>query len=409
MIQLKLIPFLFLLIFGTSQCSSQQTQEAAKETIAIASPVVPAKLQVGAAQLNKYLPLIKGKRIALVVNQTSTIGNIHLVDSLRSLGIDIVSIFAPEHGFRGKVDAGEQVADGKDLKTGIPLLSLYGKNKKPSAKQLAGIDWVLFDIQDVGARFYTYISTMHYVMDACAEYQVPFMVLDRPNPNGHYVDGPILEKKFKSFVGMHPIPIVHGMTVGEYAKMVNGQGWLTGGQQCVLTVIPCENYTHDTTYDLPIKPSPNLPNSRSIYLYPSLCLFEGTQVSVGRGTNTQFQVYGHPDFKNASYEFTPVSMEGAKYPKHENQRCKGYNLQTIPLTDLQQRDRLNLSYLLESYRDFDSKPSFFLKNLFFDKLAGTDKLRLQIIAGKTESEIRDSWQADLKAFNVTRSKYLLYE
>jgi len=404
----KLIALLFLFITGGQQCTS--TQQASKNPSTATTQILAEDkpLQVGAVQMESYLPLLKGKNIALVVNQTSRVGQQHLVDALLDKEIAITTIFAPEHGFRGTADAGEKVADGKDAKTGIPLRSLYGKNKKPSAAQLEGIDWVVFDIQDVGARFYTYISTMHYVMEACAENKVKFLVLDRPNPNGHYVDGPVLDKKYKSFVGMHPIPIVHGMTVGEYAQMVNGEAWLAEGQKCDLTVITCKNYTHQTPYELPIKPSPNLPNSRSIYLYPSLCLFEGTSVSVGRGTNTQFQVYGHPDFEEGDYSYTPVPMEGAKYPKHKNTACKGYDLRKISMAHLQTDHGFNIQYLLKFYKQSKNKESFFLKNRFFDKLAGTDQLRLQIIAGKTEEEIRETWQEGLMAFKVIRERYLLY-
>ena len=405
----KLIAFLLLFITGSQQCTSTQ-QETSPPIVQKEQPFIEKKsILVGAAQMESYLPLLKGQNIALVVNQTSRVGEQHLVDALLSKKVAIKTIFAPEHGFRGKADAGEKVADGKDAKTGIPLLSLYGKNKKPSAAHLKDIDWVVFDIQDVGARFYTYISTMHYVMEACAENGVKFLVLDRPNPNGHYVDGPVLEKKYTSFVGMHPIPIVHGMTVGEYAQMVNGEAWLANGQSCDLTVIPCKNYTHQTPYDLPIKPSPNLPNNRSIYLYPSLCLFEGTSVSVGRGTNTQFQVYGHPDFQEGNYTYTPTPMEGAKYPKHKEKLCKGYDLRKIPIQELQTTHGFTIDYLIDFYKNLDSKESFFLKNLFFDKLAGTDQLRLQIIAGKTAAEIRESWQSDLAAFKLIRERYLLYE
>ncbi len=407
---LKLFPTFLFFVLLVVQCTQTTTVERtnAPDKEIEPPPKVISSIEMGASQMDKYIRLLNGKRIALVVNQTSRIGNTHLVDTLLSKGINIQTIFAPEHGFRGKADAGEKVADGKDKATGIPLISLYGKHKKPTADDLKDIDWVLFDIQDVGARFYTYISTMHHVMEACAEHEVKFMVLDRPNPNGHYVDGPVLDPAFSSFVGMHPVPIVHGMTVGEYARMINGEKWLKDGLSCHLTVVPSNNYNHDIVYELPVKPSPNLPNMRSIYLYPSLCLFEGTVMSVGRGTNTQFQVYGHPDNVKGEYQFTPVPMEGAKYPKHQGKNCIGKDLRNIPIAKLQTNHGFDLSYLLESYQNFEDKEKFFLKNLFFDKLAGTDQLRQQIIAGQPEAEIRASWAADLAKFKAKRAKYLIY-
>ncbi|MEM1324348.1 MAG: DUF1343 domain-containing protein [Bacteroidota bacterium] len=367
------------------------------------------KIVVGAEQLNLYLPLLKNKSVAMLVNQTSMVGETHLVDTLHQLGLNIKAIFAPEHGFRGEADAGEKVTDGRDPKTNIPIISIYGKNKKPSAAQLKGIDVVVFDIQDVGARFYTYIYSMYYVMEACAENDIDFLVLDRPNPNGHYVDGPMMKDEHTSFIGLHPIPVVHGMTVGEYAQMVNGEGWLKDGKKCRLDVVLCKNYNHKKFYELPIKPSPNLPNIRSIYLYPSLCFFEGTTASLGRGTNTQFQVYGHPDYPKGDYTFTPVSMPGAKYPKHENKLCRGYSLvDTPPMKTLQQRGRIDLSYLIDFYNNFPDKSNFFRKDGFFELLAGTDELRKQIEAGMSEAEIRESWQAGLDEFKQTRKQYLLY-
>ncbi len=364
------------------------------------------ELKVGAAQLDLYLPSIKNKTIALVVNQTSTIGNQHLVDSLLSLGIQIKTIFAPEHGFREMADAGAKIADARDPKTKLPIISLYGEKRKPTPADLKGIDLILFDIQDVGARFYTYISSMHYVMEACAENNVGFMVLDRPNPNGHYMDGPVLDTAFRSFVGMHPIPVVHGMTIGEYAKMVNGEKWLKEGIQCNLDVVPCQSYTHQTFYEVPIKPSPNLPNARSIYLYPSLCFFEGTVVNEGRGTNKQFQVYGDPKSIIGGYEYTPIAMPGAQSPKHQNKLCRGFDLSNIPLDTLQAQQRINLSYLIEFYAAYPEKSKFF--NSFFDKLAGNATLKQQIIQGMSEAAIRATWQKGLDAFTEIRAKYLLY-
>lgn len=373
-------------------------------------PAPPSGLKVGAERLDLYLPQLRESRgVALLVNQTSMVGKTHLVDTLLALGVKVSRIFAPEHGFRGQADAGEKVRDGKDLQTGLPIISLYGSSRKPPAEALEGIDWVVFDIQDVGARFYTYIGSMHYAMEACAEQGVRFMVLDRPNPNGHYVDGPVLDTAYRSFVGMHPVPVVHGMTVGEYARMINGEGWLLGGRQCELTAVPCAGYTHDTPYELPVAPSPNLPNMRAIYLYPSTCFFEGTVASEGRGTTNQFQVYGHPDYPAGNYTFTPVSMPGAKQPKLEGRLCRGYSLADKHPDSIRAGAMVNLSYLIEFYRNFPDKENFFLENLFFDKLAGGSRLRQQIIAGKTEAEIRKSWQEGLDSFRKIRRKYLLYE
>ncbi|MBT6816123.1 MAG: DUF1343 domain-containing protein [Flavobacteriales bacterium] len=358
-----------------------------------------SQIKVAAERTKTYLPLLEDNKIAIVGNQTSMIKNTHLVDSLISLGLDIIKVFSPEHGFRGKSDAGAKIEDGIDVKTGIPIISLYGKNKKPSSKQLENIDVLLFDIQDVGARFYTYISTLHYVMEAAGEHNIKVIKLDRPNPNGHYIDGPIREDGFESFVGMHPIPIVHGMTIGEYAKMINAENWISN--KCNLTVIEMENYNHDMHYNLPIKPSPNLPNSKSINLYPSLCLFEGTNISIGRGTDYPFQHFGAP-YLESNYSFTPKSGEGSKYPKHKNIECFGTDLrfQDNYLTDI------NLNWIINSYNNCPYKEKFFTN--FFDKLAGTDKLRLQIIDGKTEKEIKGSWIEGLDEFKLTRKKYLLY-
>ena len=357
------------------------------------------KLVLAAERTNLYLHHLENKKVGVVGNQTSMIANTHLVDSLLSLGIDVVKVFSPEHGFRGKADAGAIIEDGIDSKTGIPIISLYGKNKKPKDEQLQGIDILVFDIQDVGVRFYTYISTLHYIMESAAESNIKVIVLDRPNPNGHYVDGPILDTAFQSFVGMHPIPIAHAMTIGEYAKMINGENWIT--TKCELIVIEMENYTHNTNYDLPIKPSPNLPNARSVNLYPSLCLFEGTNISIGRGTDYPFQHFGAPYMKS-NYSFMPKSGEGSKYPKHEDIMCFG--------TDLRfQEDYLtaiNLNWIIETYKQCSEKEEFF--NNFFNTLAGTDKLKKQIIAGMTVREIKASWQEGLEAFKRIRRKYLIY-
>ena len=358
-----------------------------------------SQIKVAAERTNIYIPLLKKQNVAIVGNQSSLIQNTHLVDSLLSRKVNIVKVFSPEHGFRGTADAGAKIEDGIDEKTGLPIISLYGKNKKPTPKQLDGIDVILFDIQDVGVRFYTYISTLHYVMEAAAENNRKVIVLDRPNPNGHYIDGPMREIGFESFVGMHPIPIVHGMTIAEYAQMINGENWISN--KCNLEVITMENYTHDMHYDLPVKPSPNLPNARSVNLYPSLCLFEGTTVSIGRGTDYPFQHFGAP-YLQSSYSFTPKSGEGSKYPKHENKTCYGFDLR------FQENyfTTINLDWIIYCYNNSDNKEKFF--NNFFDKLAGTDKLRLQIIEGKNSKEIKANWQSDLVEFRKKREKYLLY-
>ncbi len=357
------------------------------------------KIQTGAERIDVYIPLLHNKNVAVVGNQSSIINQTHLVDSLLILNINIVKVFSPEHGFRGSADAGEKIENEVDEKTGIPILSLYGKNKKPDVKQLEDVDILLFDIQDVGARFYTYISTLHYVMESAAENNVKVIILDRPNPNGHYIDGPIRENGFESFVGMHPIPIVHGMTIGEYARMINGEGWIA--EKCDLDIIKMENYNHDMHYNLTIKPSPNLPNSKSINLYPSLCLFEGTNISVGRGTKYPFQHFGAPYLKS-NYSFTPRSTQGSKFPKYEDQKCFG--------TDLRFQDNylteINLDWLIYAYRNCPEKEQFF--NKFFDKLAGTDKLKLQIISGENSKEIKNSWEEGLREFKKTRSKYIIY-
>ena len=416
-LKLNILLFAIFTFSLNSQCAPKEIAGTQKDTTEVLTPkggdaavettILTEEIIVGAERAKTYLSELKGKKIGLIVNQTSTVKESHLVDWLIAQNIDIQKIFAPEHGFRGTADAGAHIKNSKDPKTGLPIFSLHGKNKKPTADQMAGLDLIIFDIQDVGARFYTYISTMHYVMEACAENNVDFWVFDRPNPNGHYVDGPILDPSYQSFVGMHPIPVVHGMTVGEYAHMVNGESWLTNGAQCNLSVVKCENYTHDRAYELPIKPSPNLPNAASIYLYPSLCFIEGTTASAGRGTNLQFQIYGHPDYSGGDFEFTPKSMPGAKYPKHENKVTYGYNLSKEPLSKLRERG-LDLNYLIDFYRFFPNKEAFFLKNKFFDKLAGTDALRKDIIAGKTAEEIRASWQPGLEKFKAIRAKYLLY-
>jgi uncharacterized protein YbbC (DUF1343 family) len=363
-------------------------------------------IQTGADQIDSYLPRLKGKKIAIVANQTSVISDrkktTHLVDSLVSLNLNIKKVFAPEHGFRGKADAGESIEDGVDKKTKLPIISLYGKNKKPTRDQLKGINLVIFDIQDVGARFYTYISTLHYVMEACAELNIPLILLDRPNPNGHYIDGPVLETDHKSFVGMHPVPVVYGMTIGEYGQMINGEKWLKDGVKASLTVIKLKNYTHNSEYILPIKPSPNLPNEKSVNLYPSLCFFEGTNVSAGRGTDMQFQIYGSPFLnKKSKFTFTAVPNEGSKYPKHAHAISYGEDLRKV-----NKLSNINLSWLIKAYKQNRTK-SFF--NSFFTKLAGTKSLQTQLEKEVSESVIRASWKKGLDKFKIVRNKYLIYQ
>lgn len=417
--------FCFLLLIA---CGSKSNNESAKVySIPKQNPSkTNTKIQeekpiiVAANQTQEYLPLLKGKRVGIVANQTSVIfkqeeiatssnaprnnNYLHLVDSLISLKINIKKVFAPEHGFRGKADAGEHVKDGVDTKTQLPIFSLHGKYKKPTSDQLKDLDIMIFDIQDVGVRFYTYISTLHYVMEACAENNVPLIILDRPNPNGNYVDGPTLKKEHSSFLGMHPIPLVHGMTIGEYAHMINGEKWLANGMACNITVIPVKNYTHSSTYWLHIRPSPNLPNDHSITLYPSLGLFEGTNINAGRGTEFQFQRYGAPflDKKHYDFNYTPVSNFGAKYPKHKGEICYGMDLSKIKAERM-----FTLKYIIDAYTHSTDKSKFFVtKN--FTTHAGTEELQKQIESGMTEEEIKASWQEELNSFKALRKQYLLY-
>lgn len=414
----------YLLLAGclivTISCSSKTKLNANEEAGTISDTTsLKRSIQTGAENFTVYLPLLKNKKVGIVTNQTGIISSlkinataipqnttseltkISLVDFLLEQNIALPKIYAPEHGFRGTADAGELIKDGKDTKTGLPVISLYGDNKKPKPEQLMGIDVMVFDLQDVGARFYTYISSLHYVMEACAEQNIPLIVLDRPNPNGAIIDGPVLEKEFSSFVGMHPIPVLHGMTIGEYAKMINGEQWLKNGIQCKLTVIPCLNYNHEMAYKLPVKPSPNLPNDQSINLYASLCLFEGTNVSVGRGTEKQFQVYGSPFLPKSSFSFTPAPNLGAKDPMHNGKLCYGEDLSRI-----KKLNRLELLWLIKAYESTADKKAFF--NSFFVKLAGTKKLQEQIEKGITEPEIRKSWEKGLNDFKEIRKKYLIY-
>lgn len=391
---IRFLSVLFLIV----ACSNKASHSAVESNIDTEQKTEGIK--VGAEQLDLLLPLLKNKHIAMVVNHTAMVGKLHLVDTLLKSGITIKKIMAPEHGFRGKADAGETVKDGADSKTGLPIVSLYGNNKKPTQEQLSDVDLVVFDIQDVGVRFFTYISTLHYVMEACAENGKQVIVLDRPNPNGGYVDGPLLQAEHTSFVGMHPIPIVHGMTIGEYAAMINGEGWIKGN--CALEIIKLKNWKHGDVYSLPHKPSPNLPNDHAIRLYPSTCLFEGTVISVGRGTLTPFEVLGHPVLKNMSFSFTPVSIDGmSKNPPFENQVCYG-----LDLRDAVVKNQLDLSYLIQLYQLYPDKEKFFIP--YFEKLAGTSVLREQIKSGMTEEAIRKTWETDLKKFRDMRSRYLLY-
>lgn len=414
-----LIWVLPLISCGSSGNKNEEPQQAIVVEDKITLPVQEtAQLLTGAEQPKEYSYVLAGQRIAVVANQTSKLYNyannsdkaaqysgVHLVDFLKDFGANLTKVFAPEHGFRGAADAGESVQDDVDTKTGLPILSLHGKNKKPTQEQLADVDVVVFDIQDVGVRFYTYVSTMHYVMEACAEKGIPFVLLDRPNPNGHYIDGPIMEAEHTGFLGLHPIPLVHGMTLGEYAQMINGEGWLQGGVQCDLKVIRLRGYTHNTPYSLPDRPSPNLPNDQSIALYPSLGLLEGTTLNAGRGTEMQFQIFGSPLLPSSKYTFayTPQPNFGSKYPKHKGTSCNGMDLREATV-----EAGIDLRWIIDAYRNFEDKSKFFnTKN--FTAHAGTKKLQQQIEKGLSFEEIRQSWQQDLEAFDKIRSKYLLYQ
>lgn len=403
----KSIFILLFVSFVLNSCNGQ-TAPAAKSEI-LSTKTLPAvqerEIVVGASRLNILLPLLQNKRTALLVNQTSLCGKTHLADTLVSLKVNVVKIFAPEHGFRGSADAGEHVANGVDSKTNIAVASLYGDKKKPSEDDLKNVDVVVFDVQDVGARFYTFISTLHYLMEACALHNKELIVLDRPNPNGWYVDGPVLQKKFKSFVGVDEIPVVHGLTVGEYANMLNGEHLLEDSLQCKLTIVKCLNYDHTMHYSLPVKPSPNLPNDVAVYLYPSICYFEGTNVSIGRGTDAPLQMYGAPKIIDTMFSFIPEKKPGAKNPPHLGKVCYGYDLRRTETNE----PGINLSYLQKAYTVYSDTTDFFLPNLFFDKLAGNDELRQQIRERKTAEEIKASWQPTLNEYKLKRKKYLLYK
>lgn len=402
----RMIPYRSLLLLVHVAVFSLARTCLQAQVVALPDMADDKRIVTGAERTSFYLPLLKDRRVAVVTNQTGQVAGVPLVDTLLALRVKVVKVLAPEHGFRGEADAGEHVASAVDKRTGLPLISLYGKHKKPTAKDLEGVDAVVFDIQDVGVRFYTYLSTLHYVMEACAEQRKPLLVMDRPNPNGFYVDGPVLDTAYRSFVGMHPVPLVHGMTVGEYAHMINGERWLERGVQCALTVIPCIGYDHGMYYTLPVRPSPNLPNMAAVYLYPSLGLFEGTVVSVGRGTELPFQCIGHPGSRIGGYAFTPRSMPGAKDPPYKDVLCTGMNLGEYGRFFTRLDPQLHLQWLIGFHKEAPDPKTFF--NPFFDKLAGGPALRLAVQAGADETQIRASWKPALDAFRTVRGRYLLY-
>ncbi|TMI82138.1 MAG: DUF1343 domain-containing protein [Bacteroidetes bacterium] len=416
-----IVPILTLIV---ASCSAQKSQKSTDST-PDSQQEQGSKIIPGAERMDVYLPMIKGKRVGVFANQTSTVGNVHLVDTLKKSGVDVKVIFGPEHGFRGTADAGEKVGNYVDEKTGIKVVSLYGSKRRPAAEDLQDVDILIFDIQDVGVRFYTYISSLQEYMEAAMENSKPLLILDRPNPNGFYVDGPVLDPKFKSFVGMQPVPIAYGMTIAEYALMIAGESWLSEkanqkyayyrtSQNSADTpfhfqVIKCQNYTHKGKYVLPIKPSPNLPEIQSIYLYPSTCLFEGTALSEGRGTDTPFEIFGHPLLPHNLYSFVPKPNEGAKTSKHYYETCYGWNLHGTPEQVLKNIDNhIQLKWLIEAYNLFPGKDTFFLKTNSFNRLAGNDVLMQQIKDGKTEQQIRKSWEPALSEFKKIRKKYLIY-
>lgn len=404
---ISVLPLLLLILLQSLVCCGiDQDKERQEAPLITDTSIIKQKIIPGSERIDIYLPWLKDKKVAVIANHTSMIGKNHLVDSLLISGIQIKKIFCPEHGFRGDADAGEHLKNYIDKKTGLPVISLYGSNKKPKVTDLKGIDIIVFDIQDVGARFYTYISTMHYVMEACAENKITFLVLDRPNPNGFYVDGPVLQEKFTSFVGVHPVPVVHGMTVAEYAQMINGEGWLNNAIDCDLKFVLAEGYSHDQFYQIPVKPSPNLSTMEAIYLYPSLCFFEGTTISVGRGTAQPFTLFGHPSLLQGDTIFTPVSVEGAsKNPPYKDTPCKGFSIinEGLKITELK---KINIGWLIQAYNFYPEKGTFF--NGFFNNLAGNDQLKQQVISGISEDGIRRSWEPALSEFKKMRKKYLLY-
>lgn len=395
------ILFLFMGLLSCAQTPPQGLKEI-KSKGKNDVPIVP-----GAQRTSAYIPKISGKAVAIVANQTATVGTLHLVDSLQHLGINIKKVFAPEHGFRGDIEGGEKFSNYKDAKSGLQVISLYGNHTAPTAAELTDVDVVIFDIQDVGVRFYTYLSTLHYVMQSCAENNKILMILDRPNPNGFYVDGPVLDMNYASFVGVDPVPVVHGCTMGEMAKMINGEKWLKNGVQCTIDVIPCTGWTHSDFYIPPIPPSPNLRTLAAIYLYPSLGLFEGTMVSVGRGTDQPFETIGFPGFKNGTLKFTPKSMRGiAEHPPYLETECKGINLRQFGEVYIRNIKSLYLFWLKGMYEDYPEKTKYF--NSYFNSLAGNNKLQDQVITGKSEEEIRKSWEPELGKYKEMRKKYLLY-
>lgn len=403
-----LLAFLFYLLATVSCTASTNADANLQSDEELSSFPIATDVVMGAERMEKLLPLLEGKSLGLVVNHSSMVGEVHLLDTLLSLGMDIKKIFALEHGFRGDADAGALIDDSRDERTGLPVISLYGQSRKPQDKDLVDIDLILFDIQDVGVRFYTYISSLHYIMEAAAENAVEVVVTDRPNPNGFYIDGPILDARFQSFVGMHPVPVVHGMTVAEYALMIVGESWINQAEDLTLNVVTCLGYDHSMTYDLPLRPSPNLPNLRSILLYPSLCFFEGTEVSVGRGTHLQFQLIGSPYSSIGDTTFTPKSLPGATQPPFLSRECRGFSFSDMEWEEVAQKGQIDLSWLIKMYEGFEDRDKFFLRNNFIDRLAGTDELRKQIKAGLSEEEIRASWQEGLEAFQLVRERYLLY-
>lgn len=391
--------FLFLFVFILGFVNELVCQRTNKDVLKAEDAIV------GASRLELYLNKLKGKKVGIVANQTSIFNGTHLIDTLLNEGVDVIKIFTPEHGFRGNVDEGALIDNSIDEKTQLPIISLYGNNKKPDESQLVGIDIMIFDLQDVGTRFYTYISTMTYIMEAVAENNIPLIVLDRPNPNGFYVDGPVLETENKSFVGLHQVPVVYGLTIGEYALMVNGEYWLNDSLQCDLTVIPLDDYERNAIYELPVKPSPNLPNWESVYLYPSLCLFEGTIVSVGRGTESPFQVYGHPKM-TGDFAFTPRQSDGRRAPLLCDEECRGEYLMTYAHDFRANKNQINLGWIINAYNQLKEESRFF--NSFFVKLSGTKELQQQIEQGMTEKEIRATWKEGLDNYNKIRDKYLMY-